>query len=95
MLIFNSFSAEKFSSKWPIFLNWKIKLKNVPISAKKSRYETSGILSFKKYAISTSLRADLTQKEWSYVVDHKNDFWSTHSELSFEYRLDPVRPLER
>ena len=34
MLILNSFSAEKLSLKWPIFLNWKIKLINVPNSAK-------------------------------------------------------------
>ena len=56
------------------FSKLKNQAKKCPNFRQKSRYETSGILSFKKYAISTSLRADLTQKKWSYVVDHKNDF---------------------
>ena len=52
------------------FSKLKNQAKKCPNFRQKSHYETSGILSFKKYAISTSLRADLTQKEWSYVVDH-------------------------
>ena len=56
------------------FSKLKNQAKKCPNFRQKSRYETSGILSFKKYAISTSLRADLTQKEWSYGVDPYYDF---------------------